>query len=120
MKVVRPRDDDAESSAIAFFSIEGFHGGNTHTEYVAALTRSKRVGGHPSKISLLGVIPIGRRGIRTVKSEDARIEERGDGFDVIVPALVYGPSDPMCCPSVGSQVRIRVTVAAGGSLTELR
>lgn len=120
--LVHLKEEDGElvaPIAVVFLSIEAFHGGNGHTEYLAAFSRTTPPGAGTAQVSLLGVIPVGGKGLRTLKFKEARVEPRDAGFEFVVPTLRYGKSDAKCCPSVASEARFRVTAAAGGALTEV-
>jgi hypothetical protein len=122
IKLVRAPDEDGTGRvpvALVSLSVEGFRGGNGHTQYLAAFTLTLSFPTRRAKVSLLGVLPVGGKGIRALEFRDARVEPTGTGFDVVVPALRYGPSDAMCCPSVPSEARFRVATGAGGALAEV-
>ena len=105
------RDD-----AVAFFSIEGFHGGNYHAEYVAffeALAPERMNGRDAKKFRLIGVAQIGGRGQRTFDWASAKLSNNS----VIVSGKKWADADAGCCPSISTTAKFRVS---GSSVFEVR
>jgi len=78
------RSNDSRHLAAVFFSLEGFNGGNNHTEYLALfepdwgggeeMTESERIDQNVKKFRLVGYVPIGGSGWRMSVPESCRIE----------------------------------------------
>ena len=105
------RDD-----AVAFFSIEGFHGGNYHAEYVAifeALNPERMNGRNTKPFRLIGVTQIGGRGQRTLDWKSAKLTQGS----VTVSGKKWADADAGCCPSISTTAKFRVS---GSSVFEVR
>ena len=95
--------DDEADSAIAFFSIEGFDGGNYRAEYMAVFApvpRAKNT--HPYR--LLGVTQIGGRGWRTFDWRSLIISED----NVTISGTAWKDKDPGCCPSAPINITFQI------------
>ena len=97
-----------QEDAIALFSIEGFHGGNDHAEYLAffqSVEQGQVPSQKPRPFRLVAVTQIGGRSWRSFDGEKIKL---GSGF-VTLHGKKYGPDDAACCPSVPIQITFQVT-----------
>lgn len=95
--------DDEADSAIAFFSIEGFDGGNYHAEYMAVfapVSTAKKA--RPYR--LIGVTQIGGRGWRTFDWRSLIISED----TVTISGMAWQDKDPSCCPSAPINITFQI------------
>lgn len=93
--------------AVALFSIEGFHGGNVHFEYLAifeAVEPAILGAKHSKSYRLAAVSRIGGRGWRTFDFKSVALLRNG----VRLTGKKATDSDPSCCPSVPIQVLFRI------------
>jgi hypothetical protein len=96
-----------QEDAVALFSIEGFHGGNDHAEYLAffqSVEQDQVPNQKPRPFRLVAVTQIGGRSWRSFDGEKIKL---GLGF-VTLNGARYGPEDAACCPSVPMQVTFHV------------
>ena len=75
--------------------------------------------GHPQRMSLLDVAAVGGKGVRGIDSKKISIAQVNGDISVTAPALEYGSSDPMCCPSIKSEVRFIIGRRVGGRIKEI-
>ena len=85
-----------EGVALAFFTVEGFGGGNNDTFYLAAFQRQAGTGAS-RRYRLLGVDQIGGGGWRFVDTD--RIDVAGDCVTLDTKGFAAG--DPMSHPTLG-------------------
>lgn len=90
------RDD-----AVVLFSVGGFSGGSSHSEYIAffaALDREDWAGsGHqPHQYSLVAVREIGGRWWRTFESKKMKVKHD----HIILTGKAWAQTDSGCCPSL--------------------
>jgi len=100
-------DDSKSDDAIAFFSIEGFHGGNYNAEYMAVFAAVEPdffYGKVTHSFRLVSVIQIGGRGWRTFDWKTAVLRPNR----ITVSGWAWGDRDPMCCASKPITVTFRV------------
>lgn len=114
--VQRVPPQGGDELALVVFSIEGFGGGNGHTQYLAAFTPSRAEQGE-AHFTLIDVIPIGGKGWRGIPTLDARVTRAApDGETRIVfDALAVGDGDAPNFPSRKATVTV---VLKGGRLAE--
>lgn len=92
-------DDDGIKDVVSFFTIEGSGGGNNYFFYMTVLLNKK------GKISELGTIEVGGKGMRDVNFDKVAINKG----NLELETTEYGPDDAMCCPSKVSSARFLVT-----------
>jgi hypothetical protein len=111
---VRPRGGD--ELALVVFSIEGFGGGNGHTQYLAAFTPNRREQGE-EHFTLIDVIPIGGKGWRAIPALEAKVTRaaRGGETRIVFGALAVGEGDAPNFPSRPATVTV---VLKNGRLAE--
>ncbi|HNM42516.1 hypothetical protein [Plasticicumulans sp.] len=113
--------DAGQTLLLVLFTVEGFGGGNRHTQYLAAFEAGEGAGGKPY-YTLLDVIAIGGKGWRAIEKLQARatrgrtpIEKlqaratrgRTPGEIVLsLPAKVVGPDDAPNFPGRPASVRL--------------
>ena len=68
---------------LAIFTIEGFGGGNSHTQYLAAFDNDREQKGIPY-YTLIDVMPIAGKGWRGVTTLDARVVQAAKGNDLAI------------------------------------
>jgi hypothetical protein len=109
--------DSGGKDAVAFFSIEGFHGGNYHAEYMALFAAVPPEGAGADKnahpFRLVAVAQIGGRGERTFRWKTARLRPN----EITVSGLRWGKNDPGCCASRPIKVTFRVV---NGNIVEVK
>ena len=92
--------------ALVFFTIEGFHGGNNYTFYLAVFEPSwtfdpsrgeaqQHTEANIAKYRLVGYSPIGGKAWRFVDFSKFTIDKR----HIILHTREYARNDAMCCPS---------------------
>ncbi len=106
--------------AVSIFTIEGLEGGNNYTQFMAVFSAlSTAAPTHPQKMNLLDVIAVGGKGVRGIEFKNIKIRQVNADIDVTVPALEYGPSDALCCPSIKSEAHFIVRPRVGGRIKEI-
>lgn len=101
--------------AIAFFGIEGLHGGNNFTEYVAFFTSvpPDAVAGRRTRpFRLIAVAKIGERGWRTFNWRSVAIKSE----EITVSGKEWR-NDALCCPSEFITATFRID---NGSIVETK
>lgn len=105
-----------EEVALVLFTLEGFGGGNSHTQYLAAfgVEPEGRAAGH---YSLLDVLPIGGKGWRGVMDLNAHVSHAAKGERTLISldALEVSVGDAPNFPSKKAKIHI---VLEGGRLAE--
>lgn len=94
VQFVRPRDGD--ELALVVFTVEGFGGGNSHTQYFAVFNAEKDAKGK-SHFSLIDFLPIagkGWRGIDNLNAKVTRNQKAGETFMAIDALEVAGNDAP--------------------------
>ena len=120
VQILKAAKDDTVV-AVAIFTIEGFAQGNNYSQFMAVFANLSEAPEVPStRLSLLDVMEVGRKGIRSIESNKIIIEKSKGGLLITLPALEYGPNDAMCCPSIKSKVRFAIVPAVGGRLKEIK
>ena len=95
----------ARNDAVAFFSVEGFHGGNYHAEYLAVFQALEPMNGKVAKpFRLIAVAQIGGRGQRTFDWKSAKLSPG----TVSVIGKKWVTADAQCCPSMSISATFRV------------
>lgn len=99
--------DGGSPLLLVLFTVEGFGGGNAHTQYLAAFEVQESADGQPY-YSLLDVIAIGGKGWRAIERLQARAARgRASGELVLtLPARVAGPDDAPNFPGRKASVRL--------------
>jgi hypothetical protein len=112
----RVRLPDGEALVLAVFTVEGFGGGNGHTQYLAAFTPD-RDGQGPEHFMLIDVMPIGGKGWRGVSKLDARVSRLPEGGETRISfdALEVADGDAPNFPTHKATVQI---VLKAGRLAE--
>lgn len=106
--------------AVAVFTIEGLGGGNNYTQFIAVFAAlSEESEGHPKRMSLLDVMPVGGKGLRGIEFKNIRMKESERDIVITVPTAEYGPRDAMCCPSIKSEAQFIIHPYVGGRLKEI-
>ncbi|MGC3981488.1 MAG: hypothetical protein QM808_09530 [Steroidobacteraceae bacterium] len=108
--------------ALAFFSIEGFTGGNNHTQYLA-IFRVRNEGTptrkEDSTFQLLSYSPIGGKAWRSVDPDKFEFITTPAGETIRLTALTYATGDPACCPSLPGTITYRFDTRRRAQLLEL-
>lgn len=91
-------DRDNVPELVAFFSIEGFGGGNNWVRYVASYRQAE------SGYAFVSGGVIGGKG--SLSDNPARITLRGNTLRI--PAMAMTDKDPMCCPSKKTEIVLDV------------
>ncbi|QDL52754.1 hypothetical protein [Rhodoferax aquaticus] len=101
---------------LAVFTIEGFGGGNNHSQFLAAFETDTET--KPTHYRLLDVIKVAGKGWRGIEKLNARVLQAPKSQDIRVEidALEVGPDDPPNFPSIKTVVRL---VISKGRLTEI-
>jgi hypothetical protein len=111
---------DGQALTLVVFTLEGFGGGNNHTQYLAVFSPGKASKSGPAHFQLLDVLPIGGKGWRAVTKLDARLSAGSaadGGIAIALDALEVSASDPPNFPSKKATVQL---LLKSGRLTELR
>ena len=110
--VQRLRLPGGEALVLAVFTVEGFGGGNNHTQYLAAFTPGPTNGGE-EHFMLIDVIPIGGKGWRAVSTLDARAARGAKGGETLIAfdALAAAGNDAPNFPS--RPVRLAIVLKNG-------
>ena len=105
------------SITLVVFTIEGFGGGNNHTQYLAAFEPATGKE-HQVHYRLLDVIPIGGKGWRAVQELKARttLDPRSRETVFTLDVLNNGPDDAMNSPGAKAVVTV---VLKGERLSEV-
>lgn len=105
-----------EDVVFVVFSLEGFGGGNNHTQYFAAFSVEPdgKAAGH---YSLLDVLPIAGKGGRGVMDLNARVSRGAKGGQTLIAldALEVSADDAPNFPSKKATINI---ILEGGRLAE--
>lgn len=115
-------DHDEGVVAVTVFTIESFALGNNFTQYMAVFANlSGESEGYRKRLSLLDVIAIGGKGIRGINKNDIKLKKiKGEGVSIVIGTMEYGPSDPLCCPSIKSNIKYIIKPNAGARLKEVK
>lgn len=91
---------EGEELSLVVFSIEGFDGGNNHTQYLAAFTPETDDKGK-QHFSLIDVMPIAGKGWRGVMNLNAKVSRnpKNNNTLITVDALEVASGDPQNFPS---------------------
>jgi hypothetical protein len=91
---------DGEELGLVIFTVEGWGGGNMHTQYIAAFTTDTNEKGQ-KHFMLIDVIPIGGKGWRGIQSLNARISQspKGSEMSIAIDALEVSGDDAPNFPS---------------------
>jgi hypothetical protein len=111
-KMFNSKDDDA----VAHFVLEGFHGGNATSEYLAffaAVEQGESPRPKQHKYRLIAVRQVGARGWRSFDSSSMQLNSNG----VELSGKAWAESDAGCCPS--QTIRVNFAVQRG-AVIELR
>lgn len=105
-----------EELALAVFTVEGFGGGNYHTQYFAAFSIEPD-GKGAQHFSLLDVVPIAGKGWRGVMDLNAKVSRGAKGGRTLISldALEVSGDDAPNFPSKKATINI---VLDGGRLAE--
>jgi hypothetical protein len=114
-------DKDNTTVAVAIFSLGGFERGNGDVQYMAVFsTLGHDSFGRSEKISLIDLIKVGGRGYRYLESDKINIERKNDDIFITVPDTEYDPGkDGMCCPSIKSKVKLKISLTFNSCLEEI-
>ncbi|MBJ7308783.1 hypothetical protein ACFOLJ_25880 [Rugamonas sp. CCM 8940] len=107
-KMVSPQK--GEQLALTLFTIEGFGGGNSHTQYFALFSYATDDDGKRPQYTLLDVIPIGGKGWRVVMSLAAKLvrDAKTQVLEITIPTMEVGPDDAPNFPSKRSTVKLQL------------
>lgn len=99
--------DAGQTLLLVLFTVEGFGGGNRHTQYLAAFEAGEGAGGKPYYM-LLDVIAIGGKGWRAIEKLQARAARGRTPGEIVLslPAKVVGPDDAPNFPGRPASVRL--------------
>ena len=114
VQIIKRKDGDV--LALTVFTVEGFGGGNNHTQYLAVFSSDDSVSGE-AHFMLMDVIPIGGKGWRGVESLKARVSQPSNGqiTNMAIDALEVTGNDAPNFPS--KKVTVNVLLK-DGRLTE--
>jgi hypothetical protein len=115
VKISKSTDD--KIFVVVVFSIEGFCGGNNHTQFMAVFLSTCDTS---ERFRLLDFMAVGGRDSRSLEFKNIEITEVKNSILITVPTLELGPNDPLCCPSVKSKVRFTIDPYAEKRLRELK
>jgi hypothetical protein len=103
---------DGEELALVIFTIEGWGGGNMHTQYIAAFASDTNEKGQKHYM-FIDAIPIGGKGWRGITSLDARIPQapKGSEASIAFDAMEVSGDDAPNFPS--KKVRINLLLKDG-------
>ena len=98
VQIVKRQDGDV--LALTVFTVEGFGGGNNHTQYLAAFSSDSSVSGE-AHFMLLDVIPIGGKGWRGIENLKARVLRlpNSPNANIAIDALEVAGADAPNFPS---------------------
>ncbi|QSA96295.1 hypothetical protein [Methylococcus sp. EFPC2] len=91
-------DGDGVKDVVAFFTVEGFDGGNNYHFYLSVLR------GRPGSLAEAGTLKIGGKGWRHIDFDRLGLE----GGRLIVQTSEYEQGDPLCCPSRTGRARFKI------------
>jgi hypothetical protein len=105
-KMVSPQK--GEQLALTVFTVEGFGGGNNHTQYFAMFSYETDEDGKRPHYTLMDVIPIGGKGWRGVTSLAAKLvrDPKTHTAEITIPALEVGPDDAPNFPSKRTTIKL--------------
>jgi hypothetical protein len=91
---------------LAVFTVEGFGGGNNHSQFLAAFETDGDT--KPPHYSLIDVIHIAGKGWRGIEKLNARVvqQPKGGNINIEIDALEVGPEDPPNFPSKKSIISV--------------
>ncbi len=103
--------------SVVVFTVEGFGGGNNHSQYLAVF----EVGsddGKPTFYTLLDFLHIGGKGWRAIEKLQVRVTnmQKSGAVEMEVAVLEVGPDDAPNFPSIKTSIRLAFR---GDRLTEL-
>ncbi len=103
--------------ALAVFTVEGFGGGNNHSQFLAVFETDDET--KPPHYSLIDVIHIAGKGWRGIEKLNARVFQppKSGDINVEIDALEVGPDDSPNFPSNKTVIRL---VLSQGRLTEIK
>jgi hypothetical protein len=107
--------------ALAVFTVEGFGGGNNHSQYFAVFSPEEGMDG-TVHYTLLDVLPIAGKGWRGVWELNARVSRAHDAYatDIHLDALAVGEDDAPNFPSVPVTLHLRLKDGRLDDLTSQR
>lgn len=91
---------EGEALSLVVFTVEGFGGGNNHTQYLAAFTPETDVKGK-QHFSLIDVMPVAGKGWRGVMNLNAKVSRNPKSNETLITfgALEVAGDDPPNFPS---------------------
>lgn len=103
---------------LVVFTVEGFGGGNNHTQYLAVFRPDPDAAGAEPHFTLQDVMPIGGKGWRAITTLDAKARQdaRTGVTTLTMQALAVGDNDAPNFPSRKTVVRV---VLNKGRMAEL-
>lgn len=114
-KVKLPGGSDV---VLAVFTVEGYGGGNNHTQYLAAFEPGIEAE-KPFHFSLIDVIPFGGKGSRAITSLDVQVQKTAQGTGAVISFKVLELADGDA-PNFPSRKAVARVQLSGGRLTPLR
>lgn len=117
VQMVKQGEDD--NLALVIFTIEGFGGGNNHTQYLAAFNLDTDDVGKRPHFTLIDVIPIAGKGWRGIETLNAKVSlnSRRSEKTISLQALEVTERDAPNFP--GKKVTINILLK-DGRLSELK
>lgn len=99
----------ARQLVLVVFTVEGFGGGNNHSQYLAAFETDDDA--KPPHYTVVDVIHIAGKGWRSIEKLNARVSQppKGGDISIEIDALEVGPEDPPNFPSKKSVIRVALT-----------
>lgn len=116
-KIVKPAK--GEQLSLAVFTVEGFGGGNNHTQYFAAFNYDTDEEGKRPHFTFIDVIPIAGKGWRGIMNLNAKVVRNSKTYEteIFIPAQDVGPDDAPNFPSKKTTIRL---LLKDGRLAEVK
>ncbi|MCC6075212.1 hypothetical protein ACFPTX_01160 [Pseudomonas sp. GCM10022188] len=104
--------DPTQKIALVIFTIEGFGGGNNHTQYLAAFNIQSNEQG-TDHYSMIDVIPVGGKGWRGIENLNAKFRRDDTSGEVVfkISALEVTGEDALNFPS--KKIKINIILKDG-------
>ena len=117
VQMVKQGEDD--NLALVIFTIEGFGGGNNHTQYLAAFNLNMDDAGKRPHFTLIDVIPIAGKGWRGIEALNAKVSVNSTRSEktISLQALAVTERDAPNFPSKKVTINILLN---DGRLSELK
>ena len=113
------KQGEGDNLALVIFTIEGFGGGNNHTQYLAAFNLNRDDAGKRPHFTLIDVIPIAGKGWRGIQTLNAKVSVNSTRSEktISLQALEVTDRDAPNFPSMKVTINILLN---DGRLSELK